>query len=97
MKKYLPTDLAGEYSWTSVYEGVNVLALSGWSLENDGAVLGVFPDWPYRDSAVQLRPGDRLLLFNDGITEAGLPGGEEFGEQRLTACAQASLAHPRNS
>jgi len=52
-------------------------------LANDGAVLGVFPDWNYQDSRLQLDPGDRLLLFTDGITEAGLPDGEEFGEQRL--------------
>lgn len=58
-------------------------------LEDGGAVLGVFPAWKYEDSAVRLDAGDRLLLFTDGITEAGLPGGEEFGEQRLVASAQA--------
>lgn len=58
-------------------------------LQNGGAVIGVFPDWKYEDSVVRLGPGDRLLLFTDGITEAGLPGGEEFGEQRLVAGARA--------
>ncbi len=58
-------------------------------LQNGGAVIGVFPDWKYEDSWVRLNPGDRLLLFTDGITEAGLPGGEEFGESRLVACARA--------
>ena len=57
-------------------------------LRNGGAVIGVFPEWKYEDSVVQLRPGDRLLLFTDGITEAGLAGGEEFGEQRLVAGAR---------
>jgi serine phosphatase RsbU (regulator of sigma subunit) len=57
-------------------------------LQNGGAVIGVFPDWKYEDSWVRLNPGDRLL-FTDGITEAGLPGGEEFGESRLVACARA--------
>jgi serine phosphatase RsbU (regulator of sigma subunit) len=55
-------------------------------------VLGVFPDWKYDDSQVQLDPGDRLLLFTDGITEAGLPGGEEFGHERLVAGARTSAA-----
>jgi len=57
-------------------------------LHNGGAVIGVFPEWKYEDSVVQLHPGDRLLLFTDGITEAGLPGGEEFGEQRLITGAR---------
>jgi sigma-B regulation protein RsbU (phosphoserine phosphatase) len=64
-------------------------------LGNGGALLGVFPDWRYEDSVVYLRPGDRLLLFTDGITEAALPGKEEeFGEQRLIACAQANAGKP---
>ena len=57
-------------------------------LNNGGAVIGVFPDWAYQDSVVHLHWGDRLLLFTDGITEAGL-GTEEFGEQRLIASARA--------
>ena len=52
-------------------------------LENGGALLGVFPEWKYEDSIAPLAPGDRLLLFTDGITEAAKSDGEEFGEQRL--------------
>ena len=62
------------------------------ALENDGAVLGVFPGWTYQDSSLQLAPGDRLLLFTDGITEAGLPDGEEFGERHLVECVQKDAA-----
>lgn len=58
------------------------------ALPDGGAVLGVFPSWTYEVSSVQFAPGDRLLLFTDGITEAGLPGGEEFGEEHLVDCAQ---------
>jgi sigma-B regulation protein RsbU (phosphoserine phosphatase) len=57
-------------------------------LENGGALLGVFPDWAYEDSVVELEPGDLLLLFTDGIIEATTPGGEEFGEDRLIAAVQ---------
>jgi sigma-B regulation protein RsbU (phosphoserine phosphatase) len=57
-------------------------------LENGGALLGVFPDWKYEDSIVQLDPGDLLLLFTDGITEAVAVDGEEFGEGRLVEAAE---------
>jgi sigma-B regulation protein RsbU (phosphoserine phosphatase) len=56
-------------------------------LQNTGALLGVFPDWPYTNSILQLRHGDRLLLFTDGITEASTSDGDEFGEDRLVRVA----------
>ena len=63
-------------------------------LENSGALLGVFPDWRYEDSVVQLESGDLLLLFTDGITEAAALGGEEFGEERLIAATKTGRQRP---
>jgi len=40
----------------------------------------------------RLQPGDRLLLYTDGITEARSPRGEFFGEQRLTDFISAAAA-----
>ena len=57
-------------------------------LENGGALLGVFPDWKYEVSTVELCPGDMLMLFTDGITEVMDPNGEEFGEERLIQAAR---------
>lgn len=54
-------------------------------LENGGALLGVFPNWKYEDAVVELQPGDLLLLFTDGITEAMRQDGEQFGEDRMIA------------
>jgi len=48
-----------------------------------GAVLGQFPDWVYEQSEVQLRPGDTLMLFTDGLVEACDQDEEPFGEERL--------------
>jgi sigma-B regulation protein RsbU (phosphoserine phosphatase) len=48
-----------------------------------GLVLGVMPDWTYGSGQVPIGPGDGLVCFTDGITEALAPGGEEFGEDRL--------------
>ncbi len=56
------------------------------------AVLGVFPTWKYQNSIITLSPGDRLLLFTDGITEASGPDGLEFGEDNLAALAKANRA-----
>jgi len=40
----------------------------------------------------RLEPGDRLLLYTDGITEARAPDGEFFGEQRLTDFITTAVA-----
>ena len=58
-------------------------------LEACGAVLGVFSEWSYEQAEVTLAPGDRLLLFTDGITEAANSIEEEFGEERLEELAVA--------
>jgi len=61
-----------------------------------GLVLGVAPDWVYSTGTVPFRPGDRLVCFTDGITEARSPADEEFGERRLieavAACPPGSAA-----
>jgi len=61
-------------------------------VNHGGVVLGVFPDWEYREEHVQLEPGDRLVLFTDGITEIADATGEEFGEERLMDLLRANRA-----
>ena len=46
-------------------------------------MLGLFKDWKCTVEKVSLRPGDVVLIYTDGITEALNPGEEEFGESRL--------------
>lgn len=45
--------------------------------------LGLFEDQEYQQSTQILRPGDQLILYTDGITEATNPSGEMFGTRRL--------------
>lgn len=52
-----------------------------------GLVLGLAVEAPYEQGTVRLDPGDRLLLFTDGLTEANSADGEEFGEERLIETA----------
>ena len=54
-----------------------------WRPASDGMVLGVLEHNTYSQSEVPLRSGDRLVLFTDGITEAGSHEGREFGDDRL--------------
>jgi sigma-B regulation protein RsbU (phosphoserine phosphatase) len=48
-----------------------------------GGILGVFPIQEFSSGIYDLASGDRVLLFTDGVTEAHVPEGEEFGEARL--------------
>ncbi|MEO0361289.1 MAG: SpoIIE family protein phosphatase, partial [Pseudomonadota bacterium] len=50
-----------------------------------GAALGVFEDAAFEDAEARLAPGETLLLFTDGVTEAMDRSGEEYGEDRLVA------------
>jgi len=69
-------------------------------LDATATVLGIFKDWDCEIGECQLRPGDTLALYTDGITESYNSADEQFGEQRLIealqrhceACSQAALA-----
>ncbi|HEX4546393.1 MAG TPA: SpoIIE family protein phosphatase [Candidatus Acidoferrum sp.] len=52
-------------------------------LAEGGSVLGIFAELNFSAGTVELAPGDRVILFTDGVTEACDPQGEEFGEERL--------------
>ena len=54
-----------------------------------GLVLGVMPGVEFPDHTVQLRPGDRLVLYTDGVTEACNAADEAYGAERLIAEVQA--------
>jgi len=52
-------------------------------LLDGGGILGVFPIQEFSTGTYDLGAGDRVLLFTDGVTEAHVAEGEEFGEARL--------------
>ena len=48
-----------------------------------GTIIGMFPVVRYEEGTVNLKSGDVLLAFTDGVSEAHDPNEEEFGEDRL--------------
>ena len=72
-----------------------VLARQDGSIERlatGGTIAGVFEEAVYEAGQVRLRPGDRLVLFTDGVTEAGSNHDAEFGDDRLVAAVHAANA-----
>ena len=60
-------------------------------LETGGTLIGAFPQALFELGEVRLRPGDTLVLYSDGVSEAANAEGEEFGEERITTAVSAVL------
>ena len=58
-------------------------------LEAGGPPVGLFEDIPYDSGEVQLLPGDRVIVFSDGVSEACNISDEEFSDARIIAVASA--------
>ncbi len=61
-------------------------------LEADGPVVGLLPFAPYSEQRLQLAPGDLLVSYTDGISEAMTRHDEEWGEDRMMAAAAIASA-----
>ncbi len=59
-------------------------------LQTGGIVIGFLQNFEYRQEELNFTPGDILLLYTDGITEAMNAKNEEFGEERLIATLKAN-------
>lgn len=67
------------------------------TLETGGLLLGVLETAHYERGRSQLRGGDLLLLYTDGVSEALDPGEEEFGEQRMLDAVRAHAVEDLDS
>jgi sigma-B regulation protein RsbU (phosphoserine phosphatase) len=60
-------------------------------LEAGGPVVGLLEFAPFEQETVRLDPGDTIVIFSDGVSEALNNAGEEFGDARLLAvCSTAA-------
>jgi sigma-B regulation protein RsbU (phosphoserine phosphatase) len=62
-------------------------------LEGGGPPLGILPALRYQEERARMEPGDVLLLYSDGVTEAFNPEGEEF-DQRVKDVVAAKRTEP---
>jgi phosphoserine phosphatase RsbU/P len=63
-------------------------------LEPTGPAVGMFPELPFGIGEARLDPGEALLLFTDGASDARDAAGAVFGEERLLALACAGDPSP---
>lgn len=63
------------------------------SLQPTGGVLGVHEGFAYEERSLTMAPGDLLLLYTDGVTEAENQQGDMFGEERLTEYIRSRSGH----
>ncbi len=80
---------AAEKKWVAVKES------TPYAKQIADLPLGMIPGTPYTQTAIQLSPGDLLLLYTDGISESRNPAGDELGlEQLLSLASRVSVESP---
>jgi sigma-B regulation protein RsbU (phosphoserine phosphatase) len=60
-------------------------------LEEGGLILGIFQERSYDQGEIELRPGDRLVMFTDGVSEA-VDGEGEVGEKRMAELSRCAAS-----
>jgi serine phosphatase RsbU (regulator of sigma subunit)/putative methionine-R-sulfoxide reductase with GAF domain len=84
----------GELTYANAGHNLPLLVRSGTSiverLHKGGMALGVLEGARLEEQIVFLEPGDSLILYTDGITEAFSPDDDIYGEERLRATVQAA-------
>jgi sigma-B regulation protein RsbU (phosphoserine phosphatase) len=84
--------LAEDGSLTYCNAGHNPALLFGRNrvrkLDVGGPIVGMLEDARFDEEAVRLAPGESVVVFSDGISEAHNAAGEEYGEDRILAVVQ---------
>ena len=59
-------------------------------LKTGGLIVGLFGEATYEQEVVTLSPGDMLITFSDGVSEAANAEGSDFGDEGILECVRAS-------
>jgi sigma-B regulation protein RsbU (phosphoserine phosphatase) len=90
-------DHSREFEYANCGHNAPLLFRANGSLErltSTSTVIGLFPEWECVTRRITLAPGDLLVIYTDGVTEANDAAGEEFGEARLIETVRACLSLP---
>ena len=64
------------------------------TLDGGGPVLGILPNIHFEEYHAQLEPGEALVIYSDGVTEAASPADEEFDIAKLAEAVAAHIDKP---
>lgn len=81
---------SGECEYVNAAQCQAIVARAAGGLEvldATGLPVGMFPQVEYESRRMTLAPGDALVIYSDGVTDAQAPNGEEFGLDRLRELA----------
>lgn len=92
-------DESGRLTYTNAGHLKPILVREGraTALEGDGMVVGLLPNVKYDQQDIQLRTGDLLAVFSDGIPEAFDAAEQEFGDTRLAELLISEIDKPLNN
>jgi len=85
---------AGTLAFLNAGHNPPMIVHAGGTMEQlaaGGLPLGIMPNAEFREGRTLLHPGDVLVIYSDGVSEAVNPTGEEFGPTRLYQVVARSL------
>ncbi len=90
--------VARQGSWPATEDNGGIAVapevMTALRLSTGGLVIGALQRTTYEECRIHLQPGDFLVAYTRGITEAFSPEGEEFGEERLEQALWAASQRP---
>jgi serine phosphatase RsbU (regulator of sigma subunit) len=92
---YATLDLSGKLKFSNAGHCAPLLVRKGGTIESLNTTsmpVGMVPGAPFSEEDRVLKPGDRIVLYTDGVTEAQTAAEEFFGKQRLREAVSKSAA-----